>query len=81
MVIHQAFEQYLKKVSGVASSTTTADDNYVELLKIDCRPTPHTSEKNPQGINPVNRYRPYVVIPDGLPTGAFAPNSTPNTNV
>jgi len=31
----EAFEQYLKKVSGVASSTTTADDEYVELLKID----------------------------------------------
>ena len=31
----EAFEQYLKKVSGVASSTTTADDDYVELLKTD----------------------------------------------
>ena len=31
----EAFEQYLKKVSGVASTTTTADDDYVELLKTD----------------------------------------------
>jgi len=31
----EAFEQYLKKVSGVASTTTTADDDYVELLKSD----------------------------------------------
>ncbi len=27
----EAFEEYLKKVSGVASTTTTADDDYVEL--------------------------------------------------
>lgn len=31
----EAFEQYLKKVSGVAATTTTADDDYVELLKDD----------------------------------------------
>ncbi len=31
----EAFEAYLKKVSGVASTTTTADDNYVELLRSD----------------------------------------------
>ena len=31
----KAFEQYLKKVSGVASTTTTADDDYVELDRID----------------------------------------------
>ena len=31
----EAFEQYLKKVSGVASTTTTADNNYVELIKND----------------------------------------------
>ncbi|HJJ25585.1 MAG TPA: UPF0182 family protein [Nitrosopumilus sp.] len=31
----EAFEQYLKKVSGVASTITTADDEYVELLKND----------------------------------------------
>ena len=31
----EAFEQYLKKVSGVASTTTTADDDYVELIKDD----------------------------------------------
>lgn len=31
----EAFEQYLKKVSGVASTTTTADDNYVELVRSD----------------------------------------------
>ena len=31
----EAFEQYLKKVSGVASTTTTADDDYVELIKND----------------------------------------------
>ena len=31
----EAFEAYLKKVSGVASSTTTADDDYVELLRSD----------------------------------------------
>lgn len=30
-----AFEAYLKKVSGVASTTTTADDDYVELLRDD----------------------------------------------
>ena len=30
-----AFEAYLKKVSGVASSTTVADDDYVELVKDD----------------------------------------------
>lgn len=28
----KAFEAYLKKVSGVASATTTADENYVELV-------------------------------------------------
>ncbi len=28
-----AFEAYLKKVSGVASSTTVADDDYIELVK------------------------------------------------
>lgn len=53
----------------------------VVLLKIDCKPTPQTREKNPQGINPVNKYKPYVVIPDGSPTGAWAPKSTPKTNV
>ena len=31
----KAFEAYLKKVSGVASTTTTADDNYVELVRSD----------------------------------------------
>jgi uncharacterized protein len=31
----EAFEAYLKKVSGVASTTTTADDDYVELVRID----------------------------------------------
>ena len=31
----EAFEQYLKKVSGVAATTTTADDDYVELIKDD----------------------------------------------
>ena len=31
----EAFEAYLKKVSGVASTTTTADDDYVELAKDD----------------------------------------------
>jgi hypothetical protein len=31
----EAFEEYLKKVSGVASTTTVADDNYVELVKND----------------------------------------------
>ncbi|MEZ8031912.1 MAG: UPF0182 family protein [Nitrosopumilus sp.] len=31
----EAFEEYLKKVSGVASTTTTADDDYVELIKND----------------------------------------------
>ncbi len=31
----EAFEEYLKKVSGVASTTTTADDDYVELDRID----------------------------------------------
>ena len=31
----QAFEAYLKKVSGVASTTTTADDDYVELVRDD----------------------------------------------
>ena len=31
----EAFEAYLKKVSGVASTTTTADDDYVELLRND----------------------------------------------
>ncbi len=30
-----AFEAYLKKVSGVASSVTVADDDYVELVKDD----------------------------------------------
>jgi len=30
-----AFEAYLKKVSGVASSTTVADDDYIELVKDD----------------------------------------------
>jgi len=30
----EAFEEYLKKVSGVASTTTTADDDYVELDRI-----------------------------------------------
>ena len=29
----EAFEAYLKKVSGVASTTTTADDDYVELIR------------------------------------------------
>ena len=31
----EAFEAYLKKVSGVASNVTTADDEYVELAKDD----------------------------------------------
>ncbi len=31
----EAFEAYLKKVSGVASTTTTSDDDYVELVKND----------------------------------------------
>ena len=31
----KAFEAYLKKVSGVASTTTTADDDYVELIRSD----------------------------------------------
>ncbi|NQV39454.1 MAG: UPF0182 family protein [Nitrosopumilus sp.] len=31
----EAFEAYLKKVSGVASTTTTADDDYVELVRND----------------------------------------------
>ncbi len=31
----EAFEAYLKKVSGVASTTTTADDDYIELLRND----------------------------------------------
>jgi hypothetical protein len=31
----KAFEAYLKKVSGVASTTTTADDDYVELVRSD----------------------------------------------
>ena len=31
----EAFEAYLKKVSGVASTVTVADDNYVELVKND----------------------------------------------
>ena len=31
----KAFEAYLKKVSGVASAVTTADENYVELVKSD----------------------------------------------
>lgn len=31
----KAFEEYLKKVSGVASTTTTVDSNYVELDKSD----------------------------------------------
>lgn len=31
----EAFEAYLKRVSGVASTTTTADDDYVELLRSD----------------------------------------------
>lgn len=31
----KAFEAYLKKVSGVASTVTTANDNYVELVKSD----------------------------------------------
>jgi len=31
----KAFEAYLKKVSGVASAVTTADDNYVELIRSD----------------------------------------------
>ncbi len=31
----EAFEAYLKKVSGVASIATTADDNYVELVRSD----------------------------------------------
>jgi len=31
----KAFEQYLKKVSGVASTTTTVDSNYVELDRSD----------------------------------------------
>lgn len=53
----------------------------VVLLKIACKPTPQMSEKNPQGIKPVKRYRPKVVMPDGSPTGASAPNSTPKTNV
>ena len=31
----KAFEAYLKKVSGVASTVTTADDSYVELVRSD----------------------------------------------
>ncbi|MDF2421652.1 MAG: UPF0182 family protein [Nitrosopumilus sp.] len=31
----EAFEAYLKKVSGVALTTTTADDDYVELVRSD----------------------------------------------
>ncbi|MCV0410633.1 UPF0182 family protein [Nitrosopumilus sp.] len=31
----KAFESYLKKVSGVAPTITTADDNYVELVRSD----------------------------------------------
>ena len=31
----EAFNAYLKKVSGVASAATTADDNYVELDRVD----------------------------------------------
>ena len=31
----EAFEAYLKKVSGVASSATTSDDSYIELAKED----------------------------------------------
>ncbi|MGY5146832.1 MAG: UPF0182 family protein [Candidatus Nitrosopumilus sp. bin_7KS] len=31
----KAFEAYLKKVSGVASTTTTPNDNYVELVRSD----------------------------------------------
>ena len=31
----EAFEAYLKKVSGVAAIATTADDNYVELVRSD----------------------------------------------
>ncbi|QLH07824.1 UPF0182 family protein [Nitrosopumilus ureiphilus] len=31
----KAFEAYLKKVSGVAPTVTTADDNYVELVRSD----------------------------------------------
>jgi hypothetical protein len=31
----EAFEAYLKKVSGVASTTTTADDDYIELVRSD----------------------------------------------
>ena len=31
----EAFEAYLKKVSGVASTATTVDSNYIELLKGD----------------------------------------------
>ena len=31
----KAFEAYLKKVSGVASTTTTVDDDYVELIRSD----------------------------------------------
>jgi hypothetical protein len=31
----KAFEEYLKKVSGVASTTTTADDDYIELDRSD----------------------------------------------
>lgn len=31
----EAFEEYLKKVSGVASTTTIADDNYIELDRVD----------------------------------------------
>lgn len=53
----------------------------VVLLKIACSPTEHMSEKKPHGIKPVKRYRPKVVIPEGSPAGAWAPNSTPKTNV
>ena len=31
----EAFEAYLKKVSGVATIATTADDNYIELVRSD----------------------------------------------
>ena len=31
----EAFEAYLKKVSGVAATATTSDDSYVELAKVD----------------------------------------------
>ncbi|GIS74020.1 MAG: hypothetical protein CM1200mP11_2350 [Nitrosopumilaceae archaeon] len=35
MIHKKKHSTILKKVSGVASTTTTADDDYVELLKSD----------------------------------------------